>query len=66
MHHTPQQEGTGMSALELAAQRLEAIAGLLAIYPRPSQDPNGRLLLDAMEMAKASARECRAALEPTR
>ena len=50
-----------IEALEMAAKRFEALAGLLATYPRPSQDANGRILLDAMEIAKASARAARAA-----
>lgn len=43
--------------LRKAALRFESIAGLLQAYPRPSLDPNGRLLLDAREAAKAAAQD---------
>jgi hypothetical protein len=48
--------------LEAAARSLEAVAAMLSRYPRPSNDPNGRLLLDVMEHAKAASRAAYAAL----
>jgi hypothetical protein len=50
-------------ALRIAAQQLSAIAGLLAAYPRMSNDPNGRMLLDARELATDAARAAQIAAD---
>jgi hypothetical protein len=51
-----------LAAFREVSGQLAAVAGLLWSYPRPSNDPNGRILLDAMEIAKASAQAARAIL----
>ncbi len=51
-----------VQALKNARDQLYAIAGLLQCYPRPSNDPNGRLLLDATELAKAAYQAAKAAV----
>ena len=51
-------------ALEAAGNSLSAVCGLLETYPRPSNDPNGRTLLDAREHSGAASRAARAALAP--
>lgn len=62
--HAHIQRESHREALKLAADRLAAIAGLLQVYPRTiNNDPNGRLLLDALELAKASALDAREALK---
>jgi len=54
---------TDREALQKAAASLAAIADLLSAYPRPSQDPNGRILLDAREHAIAAAQSAKQQLE---
>ena len=51
-----------VAALREAQGSLAAVAGLLATYPRPSNDPHGRTLLDSMEHAKAASQAARAVL----
>lgn len=41
--------------LKKARDQFAALSGLAATYPRPSQDPNGRTLLELREMPKACA-----------
>jgi hypothetical protein len=50
-------------ALKAAADSLASVADILSAYPRPSNDPNGRLLLDAREHAIAACHAARAALQ---
>ena len=49
--------------LALCERRFAAIAKLLECYPRPSGDAHGRLILDALEIAKASALEIKSSTD---
>ena len=51
-----------VQALREACSQLAAVSGLVNSYPRPSLDPNGRTLLDAVEMPKAAYHKHRALL----
>ena len=51
-----------VKALREACSQLAAVSGLVNSYPRPSLDPNGRTLLDAVEMPKAAYHKHRALL----
>ena len=51
-----------VAALRDAEKSLGAVSGLLHSYPRPSNDPNGRTLLNAEEHAKAACFVARAVL----
>lgn len=51
-----------LDALRAAQRSLAAVAGLLATYPRPSQDSHGRVLLDSLEHAKSASHVARAAI----
>lgn len=55
-----------LAALTAAANSLGAIAGLIDSYPRPSNDPNGRIFVDAVSHGNAACRAARAAIAKAR